>query len=1065
MGELTTNYFVCTLGEAAGIQSNTPFSTVSHLIEQQANSNPHLPAFAFPVPGRTTATWEYQIYSFKDVHNGSLSSANTFQLQLRHYSSPTVALLCPSSVDFIFAWLGLMRAGFSVLIIAPQCQPAAIVHLCSSCNVGFLFYDEAYSELAQSASSIATFDLKCQLLAKQKQPLEVQVPSATSKTHSSDDIAFLFHTSGTSTGLPKPIPQSHHAAVGVLPALDGRKSATFTTTPLYHGGIADCLRAWTSSALIWLFPGADLPITSKNILLSMECAERAAQEEKNPPVSYFASVPYILQMLADENDGMALLQAMELISVGGAALPQNIGDKLVDNGVNLVSRFGSAECGFLLSSHRLYKSDKEWQYLRLPANSKHLSFEPEVDDGNLSQLIVLSTWPHVAKSNRPDGSFATSDLFEPHPSIPSAWKYHSRNDSQITLSTGKKFDPSPVEDSISSASPLIRDVLIFGNHQQVPGLLVFPSKTSAERKGADVESEIWRIVQDVNFQGQDHTRISRNMITILTQDEDPLPKSSKGTILRNVANGKYAKQIEAVYNGGAQDSRTLLSETSSEEDVLTAVRGIILAITNGKGILDNHADFYQHGIDSAMCSQIRGRLAKIIGRDVKLPWSVVYDCGNIAALSKYISDTLQGKSPTESKDIHQAMFDLATKFSNFPSGLQLQPRRNERSTTVLLTGATGSLGAHILSILLQDASISRIVCLVRAQTDEQARGRVEAALTRRRKTIPEVSQGRLSCYASTLSSTNLGLSHSKYEALAEEVTHIIHSAWAVNFSLPLQSFSDNLAGLHKLLDLTISSKQKASLIFCSSTASVLSSPTHPIHESISSDPKDADSLGYSQSKWVAERICATASEVEGMQGRVSILRIGQLTGDTENGIWNLSEAWPLMLSTVNKLGCLPQLDGEKLAWLPVDIAAKAVCDITLSSKGNQIDQNGNDGTEEKCLVYHLVANITDKTPTWTNLLHWIQPARTEPFDIVAPQIWLHKLRRLDGHPAQALLGLWDRAYGGRRDGKEIQVEPTWSFDTAKAGAVSAAMRELGVVDRELVGRIWMWLEGEMGGES
>lgn len=458
------------------------------------------------------------------------------------------------------------------------------------------------------------------------------------RIHSADDIAFLFHTSGTSTGLPKPIPQSHHAAVGVLPSIKGKNSTTFTTTPLYHGGIADCLRAWTSSALIWLFPGADVPITSKNIISSITCAEKAAREQDTPLVLYFASVPYILQMLAEEDDGLNMLKNMEIVSVGGAALPQVIGDKLVNYGVNLVSRFGSAECGFLLSSHRLYEGDKEWQYLRLPTKNNHLNFEPEDNDSGLSQLIVLPTWPHVAKTNRLDGSFATSDLFEPHPHLKNAWKYHSRNDSQITLSTGKKFDPAPLEDSISSASPSIRDVLIFGNGQQVPGLLVFPSNASAQKEDVDMEDTIWQIVQGMNSQGQDHTRVSRSMITILAQDEEPLPKSSKGTILRNVANEKYAKQIEAAYNDGAHDglhSSKVLSQTSSEKEVLETVRKIIHAVAGRKVPLDDDADFYQHGVDSAMCSQVRGRLTKITRSGVKLSWSVVYDCGNISALVSF----------------------------------------------------------------------------------------------------------------------------------------------------------------------------------------------------------------------------------------------------------------------------------------------------------------------------------------------------------------------------------------------------------------------------------------------
>ena len=35
-----------------------------------------------------------------------------------HIGHTTVALLCPSSPLFLFAWLGLMRAGFAVLLIA-----------------------------------------------------------------------------------------------------------------------------------------------------------------------------------------------------------------------------------------------------------------------------------------------------------------------------------------------------------------------------------------------------------------------------------------------------------------------------------------------------------------------------------------------------------------------------------------------------------------------------------------------------------------------------------------------------------------------------------------------------------------------------------------------------------------------------------------------------------------------------------------------------------------------------------------------------------------------------------
>lgn len=162
------------------------------------------------------------------------------------------------------------------------------------------------------------------------------------------DLDVLYHTSGTS-GMPKPIPQTHFEAIGVLPCLsDGRGNASFTTTPLYHGGMADVLRAWTSNALIWLFPGKDVPITPANILKSIQMAQEATQSEQPheiPPVKYFSSVPFVLQMLAADEEGMKILKGMDIVGVGGAALPAAAGDDLVAKGVNLISRYGSMECG------------------------------------------------------------------------------------------------------------------------------------------------------------------------------------------------------------------------------------------------------------------------------------------------------------------------------------------------------------------------------------------------------------------------------------------------------------------------------------------------------------------------------------------------------------------------------------------------------------------------------------------------------------------------------------------------------------------------------------------------
>ena len=431
---------------------------------------------------------------------------------------------------------------------------------------------------------------------------------------SASDVAFLFHTSGTSTGLPKPIPQSHHGSIGVLPALqNGREKASFTTTPLYHGGIADCFRAWTSGAPIWLFPGKDVPITTSNILSSLACAETVAEAVPNAaPVKYFSSVPYVLQMVASEPEGMSMLQRMDIVGVGGAALPQDVGDALVQDDVNLVSRFGSAECGFLLSSHRDYDTDKEWQYLRSHVPDL-LKFEAQDEGSELSELVIQSQWPHMAKQNRDDGSFATADLFTPHPGLKDAWKYHSRADSQLTLITGKKFDPAPLEAAIASNS-FLSDVLVFGNGMQCPGALLFYSEDAKELEKSQLLDLIWPIVEKLNKEGQAHTILSRAMLVPM-EPEVPRPeKSSKGTVLRAQAEKAYKKQIQAAYEQVEEASTTgdrASMKLVPDHEVPTAVLDIIKSVVGISDRIPEDADLFSFGVDSVACMAIRAKLRSV----------------------------------------------------------------------------------------------------------------------------------------------------------------------------------------------------------------------------------------------------------------------------------------------------------------------------------------------------------------------------------------------------------------------------------------------------------------------
>lgn len=275
------------------------------------------------------------------------------------------------------------------------------------------------------------------------------------------------------------------------------------------------------------------------------------------------------------------------------------------------------------------------------------------------------------------------------------------------------------------------------------------------------------------------------------------------------------------------------------------------------------------------------------------------------------------------------------------------------------------------------------------------------------------------------------------------------AAWAVNFSLPLKSFVDgHISGLQNLLNFSASCSNVVHFTFCSSVASVLGAQQPPvIEERFSSNPSEAGTIGYSRSKWVAEAICARAAKK--LPGKVNVLRIGQLTGDTQNGVWNISEAWPLMLTTIDALDCLPQLD-EVLNWLPLDTAATAVIDIAFSTPQNK----------KKCSLYHLINNASETK--WSELLCWIAATRTKPFEVVPAEVWLAKLENFPNkHPAKNLLGMWNLVYGDSVEGEQEKKRTKAVFSTIEAEKKTDAMRTLKPVDQELVIKIWAWVEEEI----
>lgn|SRR5690242_6095485 len=141
-------------------------------------------------------------------------------------------------------------------------------------------------------------------------------------------VAFIDPPAG-STGLPKPIYQPQKSCIANYAIHMDMKA--FITLPLYHNhGICNFFRAIYSGKSIHIY-NADLPLTQQYLTSIL----------RKHVFEIFYGVPYALKLLAETDEGIALLRQLKIVMYGGSACPDTLGTLLVDNGVKLVGHYGA----------------------------------------------------------------------------------------------------------------------------------------------------------------------------------------------------------------------------------------------------------------------------------------------------------------------------------------------------------------------------------------------------------------------------------------------------------------------------------------------------------------------------------------------------------------------------------------------------------------------------------------------------------------------------------------------------------------------------------------------------
>ena len=274
---------------------------------------------------------------------------------------------------------------------------------------------------------------------------------------------------------------------------------------------------------------------------------------------------------------------------------------------------------------------------------------------------------------------------------------------------------------------------------------------------------------------------------------------------------------------------------------------------------------------------------------------------------------------------------------------------------VLLSGATGFVGIHLLAELLANPAFPRVVALVRARSHAHAGERLAEKARRCQLVIPEpappgAEEARLWAVAADLGSPSLGLPEELYRRLAQESVAILHAAAAVRHGASLAELvPDNVEPTRQLLRLATTGRLKAFHLVSTLDVTRMAQRAGMDREEAPLPPTPPGEVrdGYVLSKWVAERMVELASRHCGGAMPVLVSRPGLVSWASTTGVGAPNEWFFRLLLSCLALRVLPVL--EPAGWpsfpvetetsargiepLPVDFLARALVQLTVGLVG------------------------------------------------------------------------------------------------------------------------------------
>ena len=848
-------------------------------------------------PDNIAVTYNSEQITYSELVKRSTAIAQTLIKSGVQRKDCVSVLFKEKDINLICSILGILKAGAAFLAIYSDYPDERIKYI----------LDNSKSKLLITENEFKNKSFNIPLLFIENINPEEKISIDKFPKVLPDDTAYIIYTSG-STGNPKGTMQSHNNLINFVYSFNKYLDNSLTEKDIFLSVTNICFDVSMSEIFTALMYGANLHLYKDlNYASTSELAKYIV--DNNITFAYFP--PSMLHDIYEElkkYDNVPLNKMLVGVEPIKALTLKNY--LSLNKDMKIINGYGPSETTICCTMFKFDKNipDNYITPIGSPiGNSKILicdKMKKLVPIGVVGEIYVQGECVGNGYLNNPEKTAESFDLKNRIYKTGDSAKWLAdgsilfvgRNDNQIKY-RGYRIDMGEIEATIRKIPGVKNCIVLLNKKENNSSLIAFIILDNLK-------------LTEEKFRNILITKLPHYMIPSEFMFLDDFPLNTSGKVDRKKLFNLLEKTTTYKY----------VSPRNNVEQILADIWAKTLNLER-VGIEDN---FFSIGGDSLSAIKIVATASKY---GITLSAQSFYKYPTIKLLVKYAIDK---KEVSNLKDTYST--NKVTLKKNQISNI---------SGDILLVGATGFLGSHILYDLIHNTNF-RIYCLIRGKSEEHARKRLKDRLNYYfNDTLDSYLDNRIITLQGDFSEYNLGLSEDNYSKLLSTIDTVINTAATVKHLGDYSYFEKiNVTSVKNLIAFCKKS-QNIKLVHIS-TLSIAGNTNNKEEECEFTEEnlyinQDFGDNVYIKTKFLAEKLLFEAL-TDGLN--ITIFRLGNITWRSKDGKFQYNDKENLffnLMEYIIKVKELPSAVKEKSFNLsPVEDCSRLIVSILLNNNKNNV---------------------------------------------------------------------------------------------------------------------------------